>query len=415
MERFIEDMETVQHKKISIFSRKYIHEINAENDIKFRGPLSYRHLRIIGWAFLFLSMIGIVLSLSSLLHGDPNRYGGWTSILRNANSLMSSCFLIASFSIVLNAKDGYRRLLILFGGLTLLAIVGFIFVYLHYIVGGLTAVMGDSGATMAYSLFTSSENIFSFNIFIDLFLCTLATFFMNYHPTQYFKGKKIIIFRLLVIIPIIYEILSFVLKILISTEIIIPSFVLFPFLTSKPSVAFFVFLSMAIFIKIRERYFRKNGKTVKEYHEFLNTNFNSLQFSISLIVSIIVAAIIDVVLLLVLSAHVASSMVTDSSQLTYEVASTAVNTVNSWGIGGCATMILLIPLIIFFDYRKTYKDGKIDLIIPAVGIGIAVFALIEGAYLVLRIFLTSMREAGEQIPTDPAQQALDVVRRIIHK
>lgn len=36
----------------------------------------------------------------------------------------------------------------------------------------------------------SSTGFISFNIFIDLTLCTLVMFFINYNPKKYFQGKK---------------------------------------------------------------------------------------------------------------------------------------------------------------------------------------------------------------------------------
>ena len=59
-------------KKKAIRGRKHIHEITAENDIRFRAPLSYRHLRMIGWLFLAISQISIIIVFPSAVCNRPN-------------------------------------------------------------------------------------------------------------------------------------------------------------------------------------------------------------------------------------------------------------------------------------------------------------------------------------------------------
>ena len=115
-------------------------------------------------------------------------------ILGYASSLVAPLFLIAAFSVVLNAKNGYRRLFIVYGGATLLIYGLFLLFYSHYIIGLLTVALGYEGAnTVVETMFSllAPNGYLSFNIFIDLLLCTAVTFFLNYNPSHHFKEKKI--------------------------------------------------------------------------------------------------------------------------------------------------------------------------------------------------------------------------------
>ena len=62
---------------------------------------------------------------------------------------MAPLFLIAAFSTVLVAKDGYRRLIILYGGLSILMAIAFVVVFQHYLVGIFDSIMPDTGEPIA--------------------------------------------------------------------------------------------------------------------------------------------------------------------------------------------------------------------------------------------------------------------------
>ena len=81
--------------------RKKLHEINTENDIKFRGPLSYRHLRIFAWVFLAMAQVGAFLSIASKI--DPVWGGGiaWiTNLMSFFGDLTLPMFLFAAFAVI---------------------------------------------------------------------------------------------------------------------------------------------------------------------------------------------------------------------------------------------------------------------------------------------------------------------------
>ena len=403
-------------KKIKIWRGKYIHLVNKDNDIKFRGPLSYRHLRIIGWLFLVISSIGVVLSIAEsagLL--VPNET--LITILKMAKSFMMPLFLFAAFAQVLVAKDGYKRLIITYVGGAVGIILAFVFLYLHFFVGIMSAASGSPKSAFEIGQlligYLNAGGGLSFNIFVDLALCTLVTFFINYRPTKYFQGKKMYIFRAFVALPILYELTSILLKVLVASEVIVISPFVLPFLTTKPPMAFFIFLAAALFVKNRERFYIKKGKTHEDYKEFLDTNVNSLHFSLFLVTAIIIAVVLDLFAFLgILVGELSRYDVNDPNFSNYIFAWAKV--VYSWGFGQCLIMIFLVPIILLFDYKKTYKNKKIDTLIPIIGIALMLLVYVEGLFEVAKVYIIKLMNETNQ-EGGASEMAKNVIKQIASK
>ena len=397
-------------------AKRGIHQVTIENDIKFRGPLSYRHLRIFAWIFLAISQFGVILTFGTKIYNNPNMFGTWPSILSNFGNLMAPLFLLAAFATVLNAKNGYRRLILLYIGAAIGMYLLFLIVYRHFVVGLLSAVIGyEAGTIMAELLIKliSGNGFIAFNIFIDLLLFTLLTFFVNYHPTKYFQGKKIYIFRAFAILPILYEAGSIIFKILSTFEVVSISPYLFPLLTTKPPVAFFIFVAMVMFVKFRERLFIRRGKTKEEYVEFQKTNLNSLHFSIALSITVLVAVIVDFFLMVFLVFFTLPAAAYESGADFSSALFEQVDVVTSWGFGQTIVMIFVIPFIMFFDYKKTHKNPVIDALIPVAGIALIIIIYIEGGFEVLKAFLAEKMKELKDFGGDDEEEPLEAVRNII--
>ena len=404
-------------KKIKVWKRKYIHLVNEENDIKFRGPLSYRHLRIAGWLFLIIAQIAVILSVGASA-GIINPNQTLINVMKTAKDLMMPLFLFAAFAQLLVAKNGYKRLLITYGGAALGIFLAFIFVYEHFFIGIMSAIGGGdtNGAHEAGQQFISYLNFngaLSFNIFIDLLLCTLVTFFINYTPTKYFQGKKIYIFRAFVALPIMYEIASILIKILVASQTVTISPFIIPLLTTKPPMAFLIFVAGAIFVKNRERFYIKNGRTYEDYKSFLKTNVNSLHFSIFLVIAILIAVALDITAFIgILVGELAGYNVNDPNFGEYIFY--WAQTIYSWGFGQCVIMILLIPIILLFDYKKTYKNNMMDIIIPCAGVILMVLVTVEGMFEVAKFYIIKyLNEAPKE--EEPAELAKQVIKQIAEK
>ena len=413
-----------QQKPIKIWRRKYIHLVNEENDIKFRGPLSYRYLRILGWICLFISQVGMLLNMGANANMISVN-GTFLNVLSIFKDLMTPLFLFAAFAQVLVAKDGYKRLLRTYTLGALGLYLGFVFVFLYFGASLFTALSGDWSSgysafeTLIYGL--NSHGSLSFNIFIDLLLCTLVTLFLNYHPKEHFKGNKIYIFRSLVAIPLLYEAASIALKITASAGLIaIPPFVI-PLLTTKPPVAFFIFVVLALFVKGRERYYVKHGKTHEEYKQFLNTNVNRLHFSLFLVSTVIGAVIVDIFLLFLIFAFKLSA-IPNLEALTKEEAIIVIQycfqSTYELGFGKCVPMILIIPVLIFFDYTKTHKDKIGDILVPAAGIGALLLLYMFGLFELLKAYLASLGDKLKQTDStgeEPVTAAIKYIKDIFKK
>lgn len=400
-------------KPTKIWRGKNIHLVNEENDIKFRGPLSYRHLRIAGWFFLLIAQVGVLLGMAtkSSLISVPEPV---LTLFEVFGSLMTPLFLVAAFSQVLIAKDGYKRLIFTYVAGAIGLYLLYILVFLHFGVGFAYSITGDwklafDNVSSIAAMAAAYSNV-SFNIFIDLVLCTLVTFFINYRPSKYFQGKKIYLFRSFVALPILFELGSIALKILSTQGVISLSAFVIPLLTTKAPVAFFIFIALALFVKNREKFYLKKGKTHKDYKDFLHTNVNRLHFSLFLVFAILIAVVIDMLLFISLSLIQAAPYMNGPDVET--VVLTSAMAVNSWGFGNCIPMIFIIPFIILFDYKKTYTNKKIDLLIPVVGVALLALVYIEGLFEILRGFAVQFRKVIDEATSPEENSASEIYNSV---
>ena len=257
--------------KISIFDR------TAENDIRYRGPLSYRHLQILAWICIAFKILFILTNLSLRINPSQPQ---WLYALRdtfdNIGEFSLPLFLFANFAIILDEKKSYCQQLVKFAGLSLMIVLLYEVILHRYVAGLFTAVTNDRSVAMnlidegVYSL--ASGGGLAFNIFIDMFLCTLLMFFMNYVPTRFFTGKRLVLFRLMALLPILYEVASLGVRLAVCLGKLRPPVFIYPFLTTKPAMSFVLFILLVLFVKLRWVRFRRRGKSREAYQAFQRTN-----------------------------------------------------------------------------------------------------------------------------------------------
>ncbi|MBQ7669108.1 MAG: hypothetical protein IJS45_00110 [Clostridia bacterium] len=359
--------------------RRKIHEIDSTNDIKYRGPLNYQHFRIAAWIFLALAQVGILLQVGSQI--APEKVGGHEKlqfIISLLGDTATPLLLIANFAMILTAKENFKKLLIKFGALSIGTIGIFMVIYERYAIGILSVGGSRESARELIDSVLQSKVFLSFNLFLDLFLCTLVMFFLEYTPKKLFKGKALIVFRLLAILPVAYEAVSVVIKVLSSfNKITIPVYV-FPFLTTKPPFGFLIFVALALFIKRRERKFIKQGKTREEYKEFLGTNANSWHFSVHAAIIMVVVAVLDILAAVVFTT-IAAFPSYGTEAFDYELIY-ALMLAQKCGLGGTAPLIIVAPFMLLFSYNRKPKHDKLDLLIPIAGIALIIVVYVEGIY-----------------------------------
>lgn len=373
-------------------------ERTLENDIKYKAPLSYRYLRIIAWVCLIIAQIGLMAKLNIRLIPQSESQIGW---IRTLGEFFSSAplplFLLANFAVIFQKREKWRYLLMFYGGVALLLYIVGNIVVLHFVYGLANAFTLGSYDKMAlangvgYFLFGLGHTGLVFNIFIDLFLCTLLFFFMNYKPKK-LKGKQVYLFRSLIALPILYEIASITIKYFVAIGSMDIPFFCFFLLTSKPPLMFFAFLTLVVILKIEEfRHLKKNENLdfVKEHRK---TNAHSFRFSLIIFFVFLIASVLDIIIYFVLGISLSISFkpmdefIPDASNAISKFA------VDSMGFGKASILFLVAPITLLFSYTKTHKKKKIDSFIPVTGVALIAIVYIEALFQILVSNITILME-----------------------
>ena len=278
--------------------------------------------------------------------------------------------LLANFSHILSAKQEFKILLLKFGGLSMLMGIAMLVIYGHYFMGlagaaeHLTLRLGER-----FLLFIRNHvfknGYLAYNVFVDLFLCTLFMFFLTYHFRRPVRRGWIICFRLLSILPVAYELVCIVLKTMCKNGSITLPLYVSPFLTTKPPMMFAAFIVLALFIKRRELIFLKNGRSYEEYGHFLETNANSLHFSVCAFVTFIVAAVIDMLFLAfivfrtsqgLMAAIEISDQAPENSEMMTNMLTRLINAGEAAGIGESVELFFIAPLVLLYSYTRRHRN-----------------------------------------------------------
>ena len=386
-------------KKLRRRKRKIL-ERSAGNDIRYRGPLSYRHLRTLAWICIAFSQVVLLMHLDQKLEPEAAAvYETPLAILGPLSALALPLLLVANFAVILDGKEGYLRQVLRYGVLAAGVVLGFDLAYNRYFVGTLGVLIRNPEEAPQYMDMVIGhilpQGYFVFNIFIDLFLCSLFMCLLNCRPTRVFKGKWVLILRFLAIIPAAYEIASIVLKIMAGYGYLrLPAWV-WPLLTTKPPLTFLVFISLAFYIKRRERLFRRHGRTHEEFIVHMQTNYNSLRFSLFTAKTFLLTALLDVIAVFGLPVFIIFFSGTDPDSY-----GTLTNAMIDSGFGGSITLLPMIPIMLLFSYTRTYRNRLYDAILPLAGIFIIFCIYIEGGFQALQIYGSSLPPSfGEAVKT----------------
>lgn len=357
-----------------------------ENDIKFKGFLSYRYVKIIAWALLIIVQIGMVFKLDIKLNpADQTKFGFIVDIANFISDLPLPLFLLGNFALILQRKDNWRNLLLFYGGAALGMYCIANFVVLHF---GFQTIKTlnpefnfmDSANSFGLILVSLGKSGSAFNIFIDLFLCSLMYFFLNYTPEGGFKSnKKKIAFRLLSFLPIIYEIVSLLVRLFNLLNMMDLPFFFFFLLPSKPPMMFLAVTILIFLLKYSShRQSKKLGKTQEEIENHNKTNAHSLRFSITTSIVFATVAILDIAI--ALGSYVGMMFASESGNFD---AIFGISVISQLGFGYCGSLLLIVPIVMLFSYTKKHTNPKIDLFIPLFGIGLILIVYIEGIFQIL--------------------------------
>ena len=366
-----------------------MNEVTIENDIRYRGPLSYRYIRIIAWGITIFFQAYILNLKLRIRTGQDVEAGNHFNLYSNLASLVMPLFLIAVFAVILNNQDKYRNMILIYSAGSVGIIALYFCVIERYAIRAFRELsdMNRKDAKRAFAeLLTGGDEStghFEFNFLIDILLCVLFLYFMMYKPKKCFVGKKLKYFRLMALLPILYEVGSNVLKICASLDVIKLPMTIFPFLTTKPPVMFLMFILLVLILKNRERVFKKRGGTEEEYREFLKTRTNSFQFALILAVLLAVFSLLDKILFDTLY-NICTSKIPNDGSIESIIERLEWNLrISSWGFGELGNMIWLAPFILLFSYTRQHKNAIIDILIPVVATGLIILVGIDFTFDVI--------------------------------
>jgi hypothetical protein len=369
--------------------RLKLHEQGAHNDIKYSGPLSFQSFQIMGWSCIVITVVMALIKIGIRLNPeDMKRLETFNDVISYLAELSLPFLLMANFARILNNTEGFKKQLIRNGGAMAAIFVVFMIFFNRYVVGTVGLLLKDPKE--AYPLVMTSfygvspRGFFAFNIFVDLFLCTLVMLFMNARPTKVFTGKMIYVFRAFTLIPIAYEVVAIILKGRAAAgSIQLPSWI-FPLLPVKPPMTFLVFVIMAVYIKTRELRYCRHGKTHEEYQEFLKTNRNAWNFSVFAAIILFVAGILDIIIAsMLLVGQAGTGEALDALMESEKAFNNSI--AMSIGFGKSSCLVFFAPIMLLFNYTKIPKNKTVGMLVPVAGILLIALLGIQGMYQLIAI------------------------------
>ena len=363
--------------------RKKLHEISLDTDIKYVGPLSEREFRILGWICLIFIQISILMragvSLNPALATRFSKYEGMVSII---SEMALPFLLMANFAAILNNTEKSTEQLflnlifsVIFGGL-------FLLIFYHYGVGFISIFSRDKAVALQSIKNALTDDggkkYICFNIFVDLLLCSLISFFLFYRSSKPVKKWIHMIFRFAALLPIFYEAGTIYIKYLAHiSRIVIPIWA-FPLLPVKPPMTFILFVVLALFMKSREVKFCKYGRSYEEYQLFLQTNRNSLHFSIYASITSFLAGLVDLTVFVIFTMSEIYRSGIDYSQVDMFVP-----VILKLGFGNSTGLIFFAPILMLFSYNRKATNRTVITLIPVFGVLLIIIVYLQGAYQLL--------------------------------
>ena len=373
-------------KQVKLIDRTF------ENDIKFKGVFSYRHLSILAWTLLVLAQLLTLLVIAKRFYPEININGEAAEIASAViGSLPLPLLLISKFSKIINNEGQWKKTILKSFLIALALFIVDNFVAIHF--GYQLVNIGEQKHSWWDSLFLISSylidlkvNILLLNIFIDMFLYWLIYFFLMFKPKNASKNKTLV-FRFLVTLPILYEIGGIVVKFLIcSINLQLPCFVLFMLPSKSPLISLAVialFFCLKVFrTRYLKRFENKQIDVEARYKDYMQTNAYCLKISILITTVFFIEWILDSAVLIGIFFKFFNEAIALPlpQEGIIEYITNYINLWFGWGFGTSITMIFALPIIFFFCIKKKCKNPGADILVPICGIGIIVVLYAVGLF-----------------------------------
>ncbi len=325
--------------------------------VKYKGPLSYRGIRLIAFLFLFLGIFAGFLPLFvELKGGDVDVANKIAAVFEWTEQIALPLFLVSAFSMILARKKETIQTMIRFFVLALFIYIATIFVFEHYVIN-FFAIAHPEMTPAELRAFANAKTIAEFgeiihyNIFLDMLLCCSFYFFLMWTPKK-IKKNHLGLFRACSSVPILYVVTSMVLFALNNNQIINLPVACYALLVCRSPAVYLVFFFLVLFMKTREKIFARMGGNAFQYQAYLQSNANTFHFSLFYSVNLAIVSLFDFVLSFIPGAQ-------------------------SLGFGTSFMMFLAIPFVMLLRYTKDYKNKSIDIILPVVFMGLVLFVVVE--------------------------------------
>lgn len=351
-------------KKTPEFQRGKIDRLIAKQNIKYRGPFSYRTVRIFGFLAMLFAQLYIAYSFASNIAETPE----WTTTLVEVLEILSifalPLFLMANFCVIMSSKNNVKNFLIFYTSIALLIYFAIVFVYYRYVGGFSSAITGGDPAATAEMSELITKNVFgkiiNYNVFVDLALFALFFFFFFYTPKNIKSKKGMLIFRLCSLIPVLITIASTILYgFYYMGTINLPALVL-AIMPCRSLTIYAIFFILSALLKLRKQKFIKMGGTEEEYENYSQSNRSSLEVSTLAAIVIFGVCLIDFVLPFI---------------SIYSI---------FFGVGLNFYFVLIIPFIFLLSYTRKPKLKIIDTLLPLIFILLTIILYLEAGLFVIK-------------------------------
>jgi len=389
---------------------------SLDNDIKFRGGISYRGLRFIGLIAMTLSQFGLLFYFLSkaanymIIDGLTFVFPEWLhQLCTTLGHITFPCLLIASFATVVSKTDEIIKVL-----LTNLALALLTYVFCAFFLPGIIEsfitelpstildtvnlpkimsiiaknpsileALGIPASGVDWSSIISKidwaeispvikeimpaissqlaklviVNFVNINVFWDLFLCSLFYFFISYKPKK-LQGGKLMLFRCCAVLPAFYIVICSFLDGLLKANLVdMPTWGL-AMLTNRRLPSYILFFLIVLLFKFIEVEHLHRGGTRESYIEILMTRKSALAFSVFTAISLAIICLVDYLL-------------------------KGFTNYASWGVGSTYYSAAAIPFILLFTFNKKPKKKWPDIFIP-------IYYVINYTVLMVLVFLILM-------------------------
>lgn len=176
------------------------------------------------------------------------------------------------------------------------------------------------------------------NVFLDLFLCTVFYFFIDYKPKK-LNGGKLLLFRCCSIFPILYLIIGIVLTGMNRAAMIRLPLWIVALLPSRKIPGILLFLFMVLYVQYHEKELISKGGTAEDLSAYLETNRNSLRFSTFISLILALMSLADFLL-------------------------NKIPGLSAWSVGTSQTMFFAIPFVMLFSYNRNTRLKILDVLFP---------------------------------------------------